>query len=405
MTPLFRWFSRCCAMIAVCALAGCVDEGATPITPKAIVVTGGDGQTGPFGQELAQRLTALVTGSDDHPLAGTAVQWGVTAGSATLAQPADTSDAIGLTANRLTPGFVAGDVTITATVTGLPPATFTAHVVDPCDYRPAHVLGDSDSAALSSLDCQQGAWGFIDYYALAVSGQRSFTLSLRSDSLDALLLFGDPANNLLAFSDDSGFSASNSNSFLRMIATGGAYSIGVNSSSHFETGPYELSSHIAPVTVDNCAQDVWVTRGISTVQQLASTDCVAAGPFYGDLYYLVLQAGQGISVTETSTAFDAYLELYGFDFSASSFVLVASDDNSGGGTDARLTYTAPQTNFFFIAASSANTGEVGAYTLTIAPPVAMAVASQVTPPADRLLVPVPLFKTRRTPLSWSRHER
>ncbi|MFI5310875.1 MAG: Ig-like domain-containing protein [Gemmatimonadales bacterium] len=99
-----------------------------------------------------------------------------------------------------------------------------------------------------------------------------------------------------------------------------------------------------------------------TGQSLSSTDCLAADNSNYDAYRLYNSAA--CTITLTSTAFDAYLEVY--DLSTGAFV--RSDDDSGGGTNAKLTLTACNNggNIIEVRANSFAARESGAYTLQIA---------------------------------------
>ena len=63
----------------------------------------------------------------------------------------------------------------------------------------------------------------------------------------------------------------------------------------------------------------------------------------------------------TSSAFDPKLDLYPI----SSNVPIASDDNSGGGTSARITFTAASPGIYVLLATSPAVQQVGAYTLSV----------------------------------------
>ncbi len=136
-------------------------------------------------------------------------------------------------------------------------------------------------------------------------------------------------------------------------------------------GSYTLSSAVTPADIGHC-EEVFVVRGISTTQNVQSTDCVASGPHYGDLLTIYLEANTSFTVSMSSTAFDAYLELY--DGAGS---LVGSNDDVRPGTlDAEITYTPPDAGYHFILATTAFTSATGSYTLTV--PFASAALASVT---------------------------
>lgn len=67
--------------------------------------------------------------------------------------------------------------------------------------------------------------------------------------------------------------------------------------------------------------------------------------------------------TDWSTAFDARIEIRSLDNAVQ-----ASDDNSGGGTNAHLVFIAQTERTFAIRATSAGQGVTGAYTLAVSTP-------------------------------------
>ena len=108
------------------SLGTCGDgTGPTP-APEAISDTEGDGQTATVGQLLGAGLAVLVTGSDGAPFAGANVAWSVTSGGGSVSPASSQTDAQGRATTQWTLGPVAGQQSVTATVEGLSPTTFTA---------------------------------------------------------------------------------------------------------------------------------------------------------------------------------------------------------------------------------------------------------------------------------------
>ncbi len=353
-----------------CLAAACASDGTEPITPQSLAITGGNQQTACFNTTLAESLEVTLTGSDNRPFPGAPVTWRVMSGAATLSPPVlnldapmvstllGTTDAAGRSRVPLSLGIAVTPVAVTATVAGLPPATFTAAGV----FTP-YALGQIATDALAPSDCGGDPGPFFDVYVLTLPAPQAFTASLTSAAFDAFLGLID-TSWLVADNDDSADGTGGTNAFLKLIAGGGTYGFVVaSSSSAGETGAYTFATQATPVAADGCLFDLFVTRGITTNQEIATTDCLdASGPFYFDVYVITLKAGETITITESSTAFDAELFLC-FD------TCFASDDNSGGGTNARITHQAPlgQNQQFVIVPATKSPGETGPYTLTIEP--------------------------------------
>ncbi|MBK8169242.1 MAG: PPC domain-containing protein [Sandaracinaceae bacterium] len=79
-----------------------------------------------------------------------------------------------------------------------------------------------------------------------------------------------------------------------------------------------------------------------------------------DAYDFTAAEGATITITCTSSAMDAYAHLIDKEGNQ-----LAHDDDSAGGTNARVTFTAPYTGAYKAYANTAGATETGAYTLTI----------------------------------------
>ena len=360
---------------ALWALWGCSAGSTNPFFSKGLTITGGNLQTGCLLSPLPESLEVMLTGSNGESLAGEPVTWRVTGGSAALSSTVRTTDAAGRARVQLALGLALSPIAVSASAAGAPAVSFSAtgRVV-------SYGLGQTMSGTLNASSCTLVGGGPFDAYALRLSGPQAFTVSLSADSFDATLEVVDEGFALGgAFNLDSVPGKGVTNSFLKMIATGGAYGIAAGGQNPGAAGSYTLTTTAGPVYADSCLSDIWVTRGIATQQELKSTDCVdGSGPYYFDPFQLILVAGQSVTITESSTAFDA--ELFVHSTSGS----VVFDDNSGGGTNARLSYknSSNGAEVLSILPSSATVGATGAYTLTIDPPAVS--ASSAVPTAALL---------------------
>jgi hypothetical protein len=222
----------------------------------------------------------------------------------------------------------------------------------------SYTLGSTVNGELRASDCHFQDGSYVEYYRFDATATASVRFTMTSDSFATFLLLTDSVKTPLAGNGDDG--TGGNNSALRILLGTARYHAAANSFGPASVGPYTLASSTVPATVENC-EDVWATKGISTNQTIVNTDCVGTGNFYADGFLVLLQAGQSITATETSTAFNAYLELANL----ATMNTVASDDDGGGGTNARLTYTAPATDIYVLFAETLSANETGAYTLTI----------------------------------------
>jgi Big-like domain-containing protein len=348
---------------ALWALCGC-SGSADPFSARALTITGGNLQTGCLLAPLPESLEVTLTGSNGEPLAGEPVTWQVTGGSAALSSTIRTTDPAGRARVQLALGLALSPIAVTASAGGAPAVSFAA-----AGRVASYGLGQTTSSTLNGSSCTFVGGGPFDAYALTLLDAQTFTVSLSADSFDATLEVVDEGFALGgAFNLDSVPGRGVTNSFLKMIATAGAYGVAAGGQSLGAAGPYTLTTAAVAVYADSCLYNIWVTRGIATQQALKSTDCVdGSGPYYFDPFQLILVPGQSVTITESSTAFDAEL------FVHSSSGNAVFDDNSGGGTNARLSYTNTSTGaeVLFILPSTAAVGATGAYTLTVDPPAAV----------------------------------
>ena len=94
--------------------------------PHSLTKVCGDSQEGMVDILLDEPFVVSVVDEDGAAMAGVVVSFAVTAGGGTLSSTTSTTDANGRAATRLTLGSDAGTNTVSATVEGLEPVTFTA---------------------------------------------------------------------------------------------------------------------------------------------------------------------------------------------------------------------------------------------------------------------------------------
>jgi uncharacterized protein (TIGR03437 family) len=103
----------------------------TPESVAQVARVKGDGQTGPVGSTLPVPLSVQVNGTSGMPFPGVTVNYAITSTTGGRLSAAQTvTGADGVAGVSLTLPAVVGAVTVTATVTGFPPVTFTATAVN-----------------------------------------------------------------------------------------------------------------------------------------------------------------------------------------------------------------------------------------------------------------------------------
>ena len=312
---------------------------------------------GKAGGPVSDPPSVLVKNSAGNPLAGATVTFTVTSGGGSVTGATQTTNASGIaTVGSWTLGSNSVNV-LQATTGNLAAVTFTALAVDPCIFADELPLGSTISEALTASDCFVLDAYYTDYFHTALGNTGAVRFSMTSATFDTFLEMYQESGDFVAGDDDSG---TGTNATLKVLAPPGDYFVGASSSLEQELGTYSLTAQSVSASLEQC-EHAWVVPGIASSQSISSTDCVdSSGPYYSDQMAILLSAGQTVTITMSSSAVDAYLNIY------DTFGdIIATDDDGAGGTDARIVFTAPEDDAYLIDASAFDPGDTGAYTLSI----------------------------------------
>jgi hypothetical protein len=289
-------------------------------------------------------------------------------------------------------GTTPGANTLVVTAAGLPPVTFTATGTgDPCLTTIPIAFGASATGALVASDCLLDNQYYGDLYAFSTTTGQRAQLDLISGAFDPWLDLAGPAvTDYVAFDDNSGGGTSPR---MRLLAAPSAFIATVNSFSARQTGAYTFSVTSWSGDVSGCEQDVWIVPSTTVLTQNATaTDCSfsgTGGPFFGDGFNFIAIAGRTYTITMASTALDPTLRL----FDGITAAVIGTDDNSGGGTTARITWTPTISTMGVVLATTAVGNTTGAYSLTVAGPATS--GATIHAPGEAIRLPVRGRATRR----------
>ena len=315
----------------------------------------------PAGTAALERPSVIVKDENGDPLRGATVVFSVTGGDGSLGGATVQTDVNGVaTVGSWRLGATATVNTVNATVGGLPAVEFIANAGDPCFLLPTYSIGATTTGRLGLADCEFPDGSFVDFYSMTVPSTGTYMFTESSTAVDSFLWLLTTEYHLVAQNSDA--STTTTNSTIKAILPAGVFLVGANSLDPRETGTYTITSEPTTSPVSNC-EDVFVFPGITTDQSLQGTDCIASG-LYSDDYIILLNPGQSITVTMTSTAIDPYLELWQI---SSGAVVAANDDIDATTKNATLTYknAATTSAYFFVKARTTSSGTMGAYTLSI----------------------------------------
>lgn len=236
--------------------------------------------------------------------------------------------------------------------------------------------GDSRSSSLDGGDRVLGDGSYFEaWFFQGRAGQR-VTITMRAGGFDTFLALGRHNGETIEDNDDYDPGESTNSRISLELPDDGLYVIRANSLEASQTGDYTLSLEEGgdDADDDNASGSTAVATalrarvdparmlrsGQSVSGVLDASDSKLDDDSYFELYYVELAAGQQMSVTMRSSAFDTYLSIgaHGATEPAES-----NDDIEEGDTDSRIDFTAPSAGTYVIIANSLESDEMGEYTV------------------------------------------
>ncbi len=187
---------------------------------------------------------------------------------------------------------------------------------------------------------------YIEDHPINMQAGDILIAAMNSSDFDPYLALRDSSNQIIASDDDSGPDV---NAFMAVrVLQSGQYTIEASSFGGGETGAYNLGYTLGSVEW----QETITSRLSATSARHPGDDSLM------EEHSLEARGGQALLVSMTSTEVDAYLEILD-----SRGEVIASNDDSGGGTDALLVIYLPDSGTYTIRANTFAAGEQGSYTL------------------------------------------
>lgn len=264
----------------------------------------------------------------------------------------------------------AGQVNIQVIVNGQVSNTATMRIggVAPAITFQSIAIGQTIGGALTPTDqVQRSANGqtyFFDAYSFTAGAGTSLAVDLRSTLFDAaVLLYKRNADGTLkpvAADDDlgglgDGDIVNNNALLLTVIQESGEYVIFVTSA---DDNPSGIGGYTLRLIGDSMQN---ISYGATVNGQIAAGDLQTSAGDLLDAYWFAGVGGDKVQIKMSSASFDSLLIL-----NRNTGATVAADDNSGGGQDAMISFTLPDTGVYVIVATPFAPNRVGAYTLTLA---------------------------------------
>ncbi len=214
---------------------------------------------------------------------------------------------------------------------------------------------------------------FYDLYTYTGRRGERVRFTLRSKDFDAYLNVGraDGSGGFESLdTDDDGGGGTDARVEITLPADG-AYAIRANTLNAGDSGEYtlQLEQGVAPVP----AVPRPVAVGQTVTGDLGGTDPKLGDNSFYDLWTFQARAGDGVTATLRSSDFDAFLALGRM--RGEEFEEIQSDDDKGGGTDARVSTTLSEAGTYTLRVNSLYGDKTGAYTLQLASGVVADTAS------------------------------
>ncbi len=217
--------------------------------------------------------------------------------------------------------------------------------------------GQTLSGSLTASSCASAyrSGSYASRYTFSASAGQNIRVAITNNAFDAYAYLIGPSGTIVAQDDNSGGGSSPLINFAATVT--GTYTVEVTSYSPAATGTFSVA-----LTFPSPCTSVAISSGQTLSGTLASTcpSTLRAGA-YQQRYTFSATAGQVIHATVSSSAFDAYAYLLAPDGTT----VLAQDNNSAGGTNALLTYTATTTGTYTVEATSNLTGAAGAFSITL----------------------------------------
>jgi hypothetical protein len=251
----------------------------------------------------------------------------------------------------------------------------------PIDRNRMIRAGENKTSSLDSGDRALGDGSYFEAWFFEGRAGQQVTITMRSGAFDTFLAVGRHNGDVIETNDDYEGSSSTNSQISIALPADGMYMIRANSLEAGKTGEYTLTleggSAGGPVNIGKgsgggatmtAAQvfgmPVNRARMLQSAQQasgsLDASDNKLSDDSYFEAYYVELAAGQQVTVTMRSGAFDTYLSIAP---QGSSEASESNDDMEEGNTDSRVTLTAAAAGTYVIIANSLEAGMTGDFTI------------------------------------------
>lgn len=237
---------------------------------------------------------------------------------------------------------------------GTPPGPVVDHRIN---------IGQTVNGTLTERSPQERDETYFEQYSFTGRAGQTVQVTMSATDVDPYLSLGRTgADGFTSLATDDDHGGGTTARIVFTIPANGTYVIHANTVAK-GTGAFELAlaEGTASEATNRPAGEIAAGQPVSGT--LESTDPRAGDGSYYDAYVYHGKAGEHIAITMRAPDFDAYLSVGKMTDGA--YEGTGSDDDSGGGTDARVEMTLAQDGDIIIRANSLESGSTGGYTLQV----------------------------------------
>ncbi len=273
-------------------------------------------------------------------------------------------DVNGLTIAHVSANLPAGTYTVAAASTaGVGPyhlaAAFTARELPACSFAQPLNLNGGYIQRLGPNSCIGANGEAVDYYSFTLPADSVTLAVMTSSEVDGYLTLYD-ANGNVVRTDDSSYGSNDP--LIVQYLPAGSYKLAARGTAATVGGLYEVDLRTtAGPRVPFCAPKATLPASGSVTGTIGYTGCQYTDSTFADIYTVTMAAAGTFDARLNASAFDAYLVLLD-----SKGAVLEQDDDSGGGTNARLTTSLAAGTYYLVAKPFGDYTSGGAYTLTTA---------------------------------------
>ena len=272
-------------------------------------------------------------------------------------------DVAGLGTAEITADLPAGTYTVLAAAASgsgayqLTPA-FTPHDIPACTYVQAVDIDGGYIQQLGARSCRDADGQPVDLYQFTLPAGAVVAAFMTSGDVDSFLSLTDTSGNVLRTDDNS---YGDNGSLIVQYLPAGTYQLAARAAGSTAGGYYEVDvRNVQGPRPSFCLPKGGITTTAPITASLGISACQYPDGTFADVYQMNVASAVTIDLRLNSSDFDACLVL--LDAKGN---LVAQDDDSGGGTNARLNLPLTAGTYYVAAKAAAGYTSVGSYTLSL----------------------------------------